>query len=148
MAGRPKETLYQYDLEDGRFLKKYESHQQVRDIFYPDIKGKLPLFRTHRPYHVLPDDTVLFKTRAGKAKAIWVRKYTRSSYTMDSARHRRPFAIYNMDGEEIARFGSPYIWAKMTGKKSCRIIKKLNNQEGYYDKEGLMYKYLEEKGEL
>ena len=66
MSGKPKQKQYQYSsLEDGlKFLRTFDSRQQVCDLYYDG--AKMPFYQDGNIYYKLPNDTYICKERLGR----------------------------------------------------------------------------------
>jgi hypothetical protein len=117
MSGRPKQKRYQYD-ESGKFIKVYESEADCRKEYYNYSKGKYPFFRKSKEvfsldYHILPDNTFLFKERVGRDGVRELKKRLTDDFI--NLKEDKPLIrCLNRDNKVIATFKDIYIANKLT----------------------------------
>jgi hypothetical protein len=114
-AGLEKIKLYHYD-NDGKFLREFESQRELINVYYPNIKGKKPLFRTKRSqygYDILPDNTFYSNYRVGRNKLLQYEKIINSPFVGFEPTNNKKVIVYDILGEEIAKFKNAYICSKI-----------------------------------
>jgi len=142
MAGREKIKLYQYDT-NGKYLKMYKSYQEVKDLYYQ--KTERPFFCTEqeKEFHILPDNTVICKERAGREAVKRFLLRVNNPYLVTELRKKQSkVQVYNIDKVLIAEFQSISIAALMLNmrvsgihsiiKASWKAI--ATNKHGFYIK--------------
>lgn len=128
MSGREKIKVYQYDRE-GKFLASYQSLAEVRATYYSEVKGKLPLFRNEADYHLLPDNSILFKTRTYRDDVVTM-IHRIENLLIFKKEDVRPVDVFNMDGEWIATFVNMKVAVILTGIPYHKIYCYLNRKTG------------------
>lgn len=111
MAGRPKTPMYEYTRE-GNFVKKYESKQEVFDLYYEGKKRPLCNARKFN-FAELPNDNLLFEKRIYRDDIVNLLKALSSKFVTNEK--SEPIAAYNLLGEKVASFRSLYMASLITG---------------------------------
>jgi hypothetical protein len=144
MSGRPANKTYQYTTE-GVFLQEYASESEVRSKYYSERKGKKPLFTritnyTKIEYHLLPDNTYLFKERIGRVGVRSFNKRLNDEFIKLSS-YNKAVKVYNLDNKEIARFVNMTIASKMTNIPIGTIHHSLYDGKQKFSHRGLIFKH-------
>lgn len=125
-AGRPKIPVFQYN-KDGRFIQKWNCMNDVRREYYGEAQQ--PMFVQNRPYHVLPDNTMLVKERVGRKEIF--RLYERINNPLIVPEHRlKPLEILNIDGDVVAAFANIKVLLTLTNIKPSTVYNHLNTLKG------------------
>jgi hypothetical protein len=125
-AGRPKIEVYQYD-KDGKFIKRWDCINDVRQVYYEGTRH--PMFLQNRPYHVLPDETMLVKERIGRKEVF--RLYERINNPLVVPEHKlKPVEILNIDGHVVAAFANIKVLLTLTDIKPATVYNHLTKLKG------------------
>lgn len=144
-SGREKINLYHYD-SDGKFLKTWDSQQELRNEYFPNESGKRPLINNKRwklfQYDVLPDGTFYCLERLGREK---IKKYERifnSKYCVsyDTKSKEKAVEVYNLCHEKIGEFKSAYLAHLLLNIPLSTITKSADSGKGQ-SKNDLYFKY-------
>ena len=143
MSGRPKNRVYQYD-KDGMFLQTFECENDIRKKYYQTDKGKRPLFTNttkyvNIKYHILPDETLLFKERIGRTGVKEFNKRLNDEFLKLSTKNKT-VRVFNLDNKEIARFINMNIASKMTGIPIGTIHHSLYDGKQKFSHRNLIFK--------
>lgn len=124
MAGNPPIKVYQYN-KDGKFLKMFDSIQDVRKEYYKEDSGKRPFFRFKSLYTILPDNTIVCKEKVGREFVKHV--FKRLSNPFVRLDETSPLIkLFNIDNKVIATFKDIMIASKLTGISYRTIYAQLN----------------------
>lgn len=152
MAGRAPIKVYQYDA-NGKYMKEWACTNDVRRAYYPDDKGRRPLFEESRApykgkpypkkeYHNLPDGTFVSKYRIGRDRIIQLERIANSPYCYQDNSKSKVVEVYNMEGKKIANFRNATLASMLTGIDVATINSQCNQGKGKkYTKSGLLFKY-------
>ena len=128
MSGRERIVTYQYNRR-GKFIAKYNSLAEVRSIYYPDIIGKYPIFARIKDYHLLPDDTIILKSRMYRDYVVRLFNRIENPLIFNES-DINPIEVLNMDGDVIASFINAKAISVLTGISDKSIWDSLNRNEG------------------
>jgi hypothetical protein len=144
MPGRPKKRVYEYD-RNGKFLRTYDSQQEVFDAYYEGKKR--PLIREGKEFAVTPAGTYVSNYRIGREKLRVLNRIENSKYVAQANEKRVPEDCYNLAGERIASFRSVCMASRLTGisLKTISAACESNPQiyKKYSKKHDLLFRYSE-----
>lgn len=142
-SGREKVKMYQYDSK-GKYLRSYESLQEVRDEYYSLDKGKKPLLLRGYKYGVLPDDTYISNYKIGRDELLRQERVRNCPFCHKDKRSKK-FSVYNLVGERIAGFSSIFVASKLLDVPHVVIHTRLNSRasvrKSLPQKDNLIFKY-------
>lgn len=145
MSGRPKQKRYQYD-RNGRFIREFESESDCRREYYSNITGKYPMFNRNgvkfdREYHILPDDTFLFKERVGRVGVRDLKRRLDSKEFLNINFKEPRIKCLNLDNKVVATFANINIAHKMTNIPIGTIWHSLKARQTNSSSRNLIFKY-------
>lgn len=107
--GRPTKKIYEYDF-NGNFLQKYESFAQFRLKYYPNDKGKRPIFVNSvegYDFHVTAENTIAMTERIYRDNITFLLKlYNSELCIVNDRNNNKPIQMLNLKNEVIAEFSS------------------------------------------
>lgn len=141
-SGKEKMKLYQYSSE-GKFLKTWDSTQELRNEYFIKDIGKRPLFGSKKwnkfKYDVLPDNTFYCDYRIGRDKLLAFEKISNSKLCFNTTKNNKEVEMYNLINEKIANFKNMFVASIITKEPLANIFRACNNgkqqtQKDYYFK--------------
>ena len=127
MAGREKIKCYEYDLQ-GKYIREYESIQEVRDKFYPNDKGKRPIIFNKEGYFKIENYGFIANHKIGRDTLRINERIKNSKYcNYKSLDDEKEIEIYNLKGEKIAEFKNLYLISILTNIPKNTIISQIND---------------------
>ncbi len=132
-SGREKQKLFLYD-KNGKYLKSYESQQDLRNEYFPSEENKRPLFNSkkwkHFKYDVLPDGCFYSNYRIGRENLLKFERISNSKYCFNNAKHDKPVEVFNLLHEKIGEFKSSYFAHLLTGETLVTIYRDCKTGKG------------------
>lgn len=145
MAGREKIKCYHYD-SNGKFIKIYNSINEIRDEYFNDLNGKMPLFRNNALYQPLPDGSLVCKMRLGRdeIRRIFVVENNPIVNIKSSKTSDIPIEVLNITGAKIASFANKKVMQLLTGMTINSINSLLREKVGHMPKNklGISLRYI------
>ena len=132
-AGREKQRLFLYD-SNGKYLRQYNSHSELRNDYFPNEENKRPLFNSkkwkHFKYDVLEDGCFYSNYRIGRENLLKFERITNSKFCFNNAKHDKPVEVFNLMHEKIGEFKSLYFAHLLTGEPLSNIHRDCKNCKG------------------
>jgi len=141
MAGRAKIKVTQYSSK-GKYLRTYESQQEIRDLYYNS--NKLPLTfqrkgKEYKQFHLLPDGTYVCAGRGGREALLKQIKLSSAPY-LEEYRNSKVVELYNLLDKKIANFRSLSVASGLTGIDISTLYSRCD-KESKFPKDGLIFKF-------
>lgn len=144
MAGRPEKPAYQYTAE-GKFVKKWNNHSEMRKHYFSDEVGKRPFYYNNRTgkydgsYSCLPDGTYISHYRIGRDKLMEQVKIDKCTFCRHNSKEKA-LEVFNLIGEKMAEFSSVKVAHLMTGIDETTLLHRCQH-EFKHNSDNLIYKY-------
>jgi len=126
--GRERIKVYQYD-HNGKYIRSYETIAEARDDHYADVNGVYPMFRDNATYHLLPNNTILFKERTYRDQVVRTLRRIANPLVIKNDKDIKPFVVYNIDNEPIATFVNINTAVILTGMSYASIMSMLTKKK-------------------
>lgn len=143
MSGRPKQKIYQYDIEKRKQICTYTSQQEVKNKYYDGTK--YPMFVVSEQYHLLPDgsyitkesiDVHVLKTQVEIDNSVFVK------LTKHGNGDEKEIEVFNLEKTKIAEFKNVRLASLLTNTKYGTIMSQLHKSKGKKRNiVGLIFKY-------
>jgi hypothetical protein len=133
MSGRPKQRIYQYDI-DGKFIQMYNSISEVKLKYFNNTQ--YPIFQSNKEYEFL-EDSYFFKEKVGREKVRETHAIENSRFISKKKLIKAfPIEVYNLKGELLATFTSEFAMTVLTNISRGTVWNQLNNNRKECRKKG------------